>query len=192
MRVCWTCTSGQRTVNRPQPVHHASMPATGRMIFTFAVTNEKSPVSLPGRKPGIKSTMNTIVADPTPVASSLPKNSDKSDYFANHTLPEIGPMTIPNHPPIKGKATNTQRRTKADIENGTEKPTPLVVIAENIPGELKAVRQWVAWLYTWKPPKGDKPGKWTKPPINANAGGNASSTNPETWCLFRLFVKSSG
>ena len=44
-----------------------------------------------------------------------------------------------------------------------------------LPQRLEAVRQWVCWRYE------ERDGKATKVPVNPRTGGNASSTNPETW-----------
>jgi primase-polymerase (primpol)-like protein len=52
------------------------------------------------------------------------------------------------------------------------KPIPLV---GNIPAELKDRRQWVAWRYE------ERDGRLTKIPKNPQTGGNASSTEPDTW-----------
>jgi putative DNA primase/helicase len=61
---------------------------------------------------------------------------------------------------------------------------PLAGIAnvqiDNIPAELRGLRQWVAWTGSDKGP-GKKPGKV---PINPLTGGNASSTAPSTWGSF--------
>lgn len=56
---------------------------------------------------------------------------------------------------------------------------------DNIPGELKALPQWVAWKAV---PKGDGK-KPTKVPVNPATGGNAMSNNPATWGSFDAAVK---
>lgn len=48
---------------------------------------------------------------------------------------------------------------------------------DNIPSELKQLKQWVCW-------SGDKL------PKNARTGGNAQSNNPETWCDFDTAVQA--
>jgi len=48
----------------------------------------------------------------------------------------------------------------------------MVTRIENIPAELKSVKQWVCWVGSDKIPK------------NAKTGGNAMSNNPETWSTF--------
>jgi hypothetical protein len=58
------------------------------------------------------------------------------------------------------------------------KPTPLPVLPENIPAELKAVPHWVVWRYV------EKPDKWDKPPLDARTGKTAKSTDPQTWATF--------
>ncbi len=63
------------------------------------------------------------------------------------------------------------------------KPVPLVVIAEQIPAELKDRAQWVSWAYE---PKKNKPEEWTKPPYISMAPQRtkASSTDRATWSSF--------
>ncbi|QIB75403.1 hypothetical protein G3I44_14530 [Halogeometricum borinquense] len=51
---------------------------------------------------------------------------------------------------------------------------------ENIPETLKNERQWICWRYEWS----DDREKWTKIPVNPKTGGNASSTNKDTWTSF--------
>jgi hypothetical protein len=45
---------------------------------------------------------------------------------------------------------------------------------------LKMFDRWLGWRWKWN----TKANKWDKPPIDANAGGPGSSTNPATWCSF--------
>jgi hypothetical protein len=40
--------------------------------------------------------------------------------------------------------------------------------------------RWVAWQYDWRPPKGDKPGKWINVPKRLD-GGPAPSNDRTTW-----------
>ena len=56
-------------------------------------------------------------------------------------------------------------------------PHILPLRAENIPGELKARRQWVVWKAV-----GDKP---DKVPYSARTGRRASSTDLLTWSTFQ-------
>lgn len=60
----------------------------------------------------------------------------------------------------------------------TEAPNWLPVKPENIPADLKARDQWVAW----RPVCRD--GKWTKVPINIRSGREAKSDTPATWAPF--------
>jgi putative DNA primase/helicase len=53
----------------------------------------------------------------------------------------------------------------------------LPVCVENVPGELKALRQWVLWRGV------ERDGRWTKVPYSA-AGGKASSSDSDTWTDF--------
>ena len=61
------------------------------------------------------------------------------------------------------------------------KPTPLPVMAKQIPTDLKTLDQWLIWRYFYKPDLG----YWDKPPLDANRSGNAGkSTDPKTWASF--------
>ena len=51
-------------------------------------------------------------------------------------------------------------------------------ITANVPDELRAVPQWVAWKYI------TRKNKLTKCPINPHTGKMASSTDPATWATF--------
>ena len=53
----------------------------------------------------------------------------------------------------------------------------LLVCVENIPGELKALRQWVLWRGV------ERGGRWTKVPYSM-AGQMASSADRTTWADF--------
>lgn len=57
----------------------------------------------------------------------------------------------------------------------------LPVNVDGIPLELRRRRQWVCWRLKYIEPEGDRPGRWTKPPIDPHIGGEASSTNSATW-----------
>ena len=62
--------------------------------------------------------------------------------------------------------------------------TPLPVIAENIPEELKTLNQWLVWRYQ------TRDGKPTKIPFNAKTGQFAKSNDPATWCDFQTAIKA--
>jgi hypothetical protein len=64
------------------------------------------------------------------------------------------------------------------LGNPNVKPRALQVIVENIPAELKILRQWVTWRFVWNEKK------WTKPPINAKSDRLATVDNPDTWASF--------
>jgi hypothetical protein len=57
------------------------------------------------------------------------------------------------------------------------KPRPMPVLAENIPGELKALSRWVNWSWKWNGKK------WDKPPLQRD-GSPAKSNDPTTWTSF--------
>ena len=60
------------------------------------------------------------------------------------------------------------------------KPTPLPVIPDTIPQELKDYPQWVCWKYVYKP-EGEK---WTKPPCSAHTGYKTDNTDPSSYASF--------
>jgi hypothetical protein len=60
------------------------------------------------------------------------------------------------------------------------KPTPLPVLADNIPPELRAPEQAVCWSYTWK----DDKAKWDKPPLRPADLSPAKPNDPRTWGTF--------
>jgi hypothetical protein len=64
------------------------------------------------------------------------------------------------------------------------RPRALAVNPDNIPPELRALPQWVAWRYTEEidPETGDS--DFDKPPVNARTGSLASATDPGTWADF--------
>lgn len=67
------------------------------------------------------------------------------------------------------------------------KPIPLIVLPENIPDDLKALKQWLIWNYFYKADLG----YWDKPPLDANKSGNAGkSTDPKTWATFEKAIQS--
>ena len=61
-------------------------------------------------------------------------------------------------------------------------PTCSPPITENIPTTMKAEPRWVCWHFELR---GEK---WTKTPINARTGRNASSTDSTTWTTFDTAV----
>jgi primase-polymerase (primpol)-like protein len=68
--------------------------------------------------------------------------------------------------------------TKKEIETATAKPTPLPVIPDRIPKELRELKQWVCWRYA------RRKGRWTKEPVDARTNRLAKSTDAETWTKF--------
>lgn len=58
------------------------------------------------------------------------------------------------------------------------KPQALIPDPDMIPRALKERRQWIAWR------PGKRGGKWTKIPVDARTGNEASSTDPNTWATF--------
>lgn len=63
-----------------------------------------------------------------------------------------------------------------------EKPTVLKVIPENVPEELKKLKQWAVWNLREK-----EDGTWDKPPLTPS-GSYANVNNPETWSTFEEVV----
>jgi hypothetical protein len=57
-------------------------------------------------------------------------------------------------------------------------PTPVRLDVESIPETLRNISQWVCWRGE------DRNGKRTKLPVNPHTGGNAVTTNPQTWTSF--------
>ena len=62
------------------------------------------------------------------------------------------------------------------IEGAKDIETIVFALIQNIPEELKAYNQWVAWRAV---PRAD--GKMRKVPVDPKNGANASTTNPDTW-----------
>src|SRR5262245_46980963 len=58
------------------------------------------------------------------------------------------------------------------------RPVALTVCPEEIPGELKALNQWVAWKYVFKEER------WTKVPVSPHTGRRGSVDDPATWAEF--------
>jgi primase-polymerase (primpol)-like protein len=76
-----------------------------------------------------------------------------------------------------------------DAAHYPPRPPALAVKPENIPGELKALHQWVDWRYEYQP-KRDPKKPWTKPPINPRqTSRHASSTNPKSWGTFEVALE---
>lgn len=63
------------------------------------------------------------------------------------------------------------------------KPRAIAPNPQYIPTKLRDVPQWVCWRYEWRQIKGGE-WKWTKTPVTARTGRNASSTEPATWSDF--------
>jgi putative DNA primase/helicase len=61
----------------------------------------------------------------------------------------------------------------------TPRPKPLLVMAENIPVELKQLNQWVVWRYEL-----NDDDEWTKVPYRVDRSGKASTTEPKDWTSF--------
>lgn len=59
-------------------------------------------------------------------------------------------------------------------------PYTLTPKFENIPAELRALKQWVTWAHTWK----DAEKKFAKVPYSPTTNTPASSTDPATWGTF--------
>ena len=79
-----------------------------------------------------------------------------------------------------------ERRTKAQIEAGEERPEALAVEPDGIPVELKSRKQWVAWHVV------RRDGKWTKKPIDPGSNGTprgAKSNDPTTWGTFDAAIQ---
>ena len=71
--------------------------------------------------------------------------------------------------------------------NVVPKPTALPPNFANIPGELKAIGNWVLWRFM--PPDGKA--KWPKVPFQIN-GRAASTTGPSTWNSFEVVCAKYG
>jgi hypothetical protein len=66
------------------------------------------------------------------------------------------------------------------------RPTPLPLLAENLPAQLTDLPQFVVWKYIEDLDVETGETDWDKPPFNARTGGLASSTNPATWSPFAV------
>jgi hypothetical protein len=69
------------------------------------------------------------------------------------------------------------RRRKADIKACRTKPPFVEIDLEGIPAEIRPLKRFVCWRWTWDADKGI----WDKPPINPQTGRGAKSTDPGTW-----------
>ncbi len=67
------------------------------------------------------------------------------------------------------------------------KPTPLEVMPENVPEELKSVPNWVCWFYELRRNRRGE-WKWTKPPAQVNST-YAQSNRPDTWTTFDRVIE---
>lgn len=64
------------------------------------------------------------------------------------------------------------------------RPVPKPIQTDAIPQELRDLPQWVGWRYKWKDGADDKPGEWTKVPIDPHTRKGADTTDPATWGTF--------
>jgi primase-polymerase (primpol)-like protein len=71
-----------------------------------------------------------------------------------------------------------ERKTVKYTGFGSAPPRCLPPIPDNVPAELRKLKQWVCWRYVWHD------GKWTKIPTLARGYGGASTTEPRTWARF--------
>jgi putative DNA primase/helicase len=68
-----------------------------------------------------------------------------------------------------------------------EKPfTPLAIVAQGIPEELRRIPNWVTWRLTLK-----ADGKWAKVPKSPLTGESAKSNDPLTWTSFKEALAAS-
>jgi putative DNA primase/helicase len=71
------------------------------------------------------------------------------------------------------------------------RPVALPVNIENIPDELRRLRNWVLWRYELRRDKNGEH-KWTKVPYNARTGQEAKVDDPETWATFEQAATAYG
>lgn len=95
-------------------------------------------------------------------------------------------------PPETVATASGQQGMDETIETSLCKPSTTVnphlnSLAEDILAGLAKYKQWVCW--TWGPPN-PKTGKPGKIPVNPRTGGNASSTNPQTWASFQEAIQA--
>jgi hypothetical protein len=96
-------------------------------------------------------------------------------------------MVVPSHFSAArhpGATTSIPHAGPSTAGGRAPKPAALPLRAENIPIELRALPQWVAWRWTWNPDKGGGRGDWDKPPLNPRTLCSAKSTDPATWATF--------
>jgi hypothetical protein len=68
------------------------------------------------------------------------------------------------------------------------KPVVLAPDVNKIPENFRAIPAWVGWRMVWVERKNEKPGRWTKVPIDIRTGGLAEADNPATWIDFQTAV----
>lgn len=69
-----------------------------------------------------------------------------------------------------------------------KRPKTFLPRFENIPAELRPLKQWVLWKYVWKWEDDTRTkGVWSKVPFATN-GSAAASDNPNTWAKFESAV----
>ena len=64
------------------------------------------------------------------------------------------------------------------------RPDPAEPDVDAIPETLREREQWICWRYKWDADRDE----WTKVPVDAENGGFASSTDPDTWTSFGAAV----
>jgi len=60
------------------------------------------------------------------------------------------------------------------------RPDPLGVNPDAVPDTLTEREAWVCWRYKFDTDRDE----WTKVPVDADTGGFAKSTDPDTWVSF--------
>ena len=76
-------------------------------------------------------------------------------------------------------ASNANAEPAIAANDAAIKPTPIEILADNIPAGLKELNQWVVWNYS------EKNGRFTKPPYQPDGNAKASTTDPKTWSNFK-------
>ncbi|MFN7990029.1 MAG: hypothetical protein U0529_21330 [Thermoanaerobaculia bacterium] len=84
---------------------------------------------------------------------------------------------------MSGKASDLDPK-----KDPSRKPPTLAPRPDEIPLVLTALPQWIRWRWTWNATRR----YWTKLPVCARAGRNASTTDPNTWGLFEDVVARLG
>src|SRR5262249_31177727 len=72
---------------------------------------------------------------------------------------------------------------KDTLKRWKAKPSPVPVVAEQIPEALKQKPHWVVWRYERRPGKNGA-SEWNKVPHDACTGQTADTTDPATWASF--------